>query len=277
MEVHFIPPSQRRLAILASQADTAPVLIRGASGTGKGAIARWIHRNGPRSGFPLIEAGHSSALALQIPQAQGGTLIVPELEEWPLGEQHALLQFLKSKTISSHGVPTLTNVRVIATANPGIDARVQGGLFNRDLLEALGSFRIEMPALADRRDEFDDIVLSLLHELTSEMHKEHVRSISNDAWSALRAYEWPGNLRELRNVLRMAATQAQGDEIAAGDLPDFSSGGIDFRATREQFEKIYLGELLKTFSWDIDRTCRMARMDKDSLLEKIQKYGLKSG
>ena len=77
--VHFIPPSQRRLAMLAAQADTAPVLIYGASGTGKGAIARWIHQNGPRATRPCLTATHDRPLSAQIPEAQGGTLLITEI------------------------------------------------------------------------------------------------------------------------------------------------------------------------------------------------------
>lgn len=273
--VHFIPPNQRRLVILAAQADTAPVLVSGGSGTGKGAIAKWIHQNGPRAGFPFVEARHETSLIAQIPAAQGGTLVVPELAEWPLSEQMALLQFLKSKTIRLNGLQMLTNIRVIATSNPSIDSRAQGGLFNQELLEALNVFRIQVPSLSDRIEEFDDIVLSLLSEITSDVHKEHLRSLSREAWSALRGYDWPGNIRELRNVLKIAVLAAKGDEIEVQDLPDFGHDRIDFRATREQFEKVYLQELLKTFDWQIDRTCRMARMDKQTLLDKIDKYGLR--
>lgn len=272
--VHFIPPTQRRLVILAAQADTAPVLICGESGTGKGAIAKWIHQNGPRAGFSFVEANHDTPLVAQIPAAQGGTLVVPELAEWPLSEQMALLRFLKTKTLRHNGVPMLTNIRVVATSSPKIDSRAQGGLFNSELLEALNVFRIEVPSLSDRLEEFEDIVLSLLTEIASDVHKEHLRSMSREAWSVLRGYDWPGNIRELRNVLKIAVLAAKADEIEAQDLPDFGHDRIDFRATREQFEKIYLMELLKTFDWQIDRTCRMARMDKETLLAKIDKYGI---
>jgi two-component system response regulator HydG len=273
--VHFIPPTQRRLVILAAQADTAPVLICGASGTGKGAIAKWIHENGPRAGFPYVEGNHDAPLAAQIPQAQGGTLLIPELAEWPMAEQMALLKFLKSKTLRQNGLSLLTNIRVIATSGTNIDSRAAGGLFNSDLLEALNVFRIEMPSLSDRVEEFEDIVLSILNETTSDVHKEHLRSFSREAFSVLRSYDWPGNIRELRNVLKIAVLAAKGDEIEVTDLPDFGHDRIDFRATREQFEKIYLMELLKTFDWQIDRTCRMARMDKDTLLAKINHYGIR--
>lgn len=273
--VHFIPPSQRRLAILAAQSDSsAPVLICGGSGTGKGAIAKWIHQNGPRAGLPFVEAKHLAPLIDQIPAAQGGTLLIPELAEWSLTDQLSLLRFLKTKSIQLNGIRMLAHVRVIATSSSQIDSRAQGGLFNRDLLEALNIFRIEMPALADRIEEFEDIVLSLLREIVSEVHKEHLRSLSPEAWDVLRQYEWPGNIRELRNVLRIAVLTAQKDEIELSDLPDFGLNRIDFRATREQFEKVYLLELMKTFDWEIDRTCKMARMEKSLLLAKLDHYGI---
>ena len=81
--VHFIPTGQRRLAMLAAQADTAPALISGASGTGKGAIARWIHSNSPRAAHPFIIATRDRTFIEQISEAQGGTIVIPEIGEWP--------------------------------------------------------------------------------------------------------------------------------------------------------------------------------------------------
>jgi DNA-binding NtrC family response regulator len=277
--VHFIPSSQRRLALLAAQADSAPALIYGGSGTGKGAIARWIHSNGPRAAKAFLVAKQDRPLSEQILDAQGGTLTIPEMGEWPLSEQKALLGFLKTKSISvtnSDGTstPRLVNVRIIGTTSQALEGRAQGGLFNIELLEKLNVFRIEMPSLTKRLDEFDDIVTGIVGEITREIHKEHLRKLSQESWERLRAYDWPGNLRELRNVLRIAVTAAKGDQIEVSDFPDFGYERIDFRATREQFEKVYLLELLKTFDWEIDKTCRMTRIDKSTLLSKIKHYGI---
>ena len=284
--VHFIPSSQRRLALLAAQADLAPALVYGASGTGKGAIARWIHTNGPRSGRTLIIASQTTptsgvkSLASQILQAQSGTLIVPEIGEWPLSEQKALLSFLKTKSVphpSDGGMPALANVRIIGTTSQALEGRAQGGLFNAELLEKLSSFRIEMPPLAKRSDEFEDIVFGILGEITRELHREHLRVFSEEAWNRLHSYDWPGNLRELRNVLRLAVTSASGNQIEATDLPDFGYARIDFRSTREEFEKVYILELLNTFNWDIEQTCKLTRIDQETLLNKIKHYGITLG
>lgn len=276
--VHFIPPGQRRLAMLAAQADSAPALICGERGTGKGAIAKWIHENGPRAGKPLITATRDTSLAAQIPLAQGGTLIIPEIGEWPLGEQKTLLGFIKTRAIPHPdfaGTQMLANVRIIATSDQGLENRAQGGLFNTDLLDKLNVFRIEMPSLIRRIDEFDDIVMGVMAEIARELHKQHIKVIAPEAWAVLKGYNWPANVRELRNVLRIAVAAAKGDRIEKQDLPEFGSDRIDFRATREQFEKIYIAELLKAFDWQIDKTCRMTRMDKETLLTKINQYGLK--
>lgn len=278
--VHFIPPSQRRFALLAAQADTAPVLIYGAAGTGKGAISRWIHANGPRATYPFLLATRDRPLANQLLEAQGGTLLISELGKWTLSEQKILLSYLKTRTIpdpTDESLPRLANVRMIGTTSQGLEGRAQAGLFNSELLEKFNVFRIDMPSLIHRKDEFKDLVLGILGEITRELHKEHLQALSHEAWVRLNAYDWPGNLRELRNILRFSILAARGDQIESGDLPDFSSSPIDFRTTREEFEKIYILELLKTFDWQIDQTCKMTHIDKATLLTKIQHYGIVLG
>jgi DNA-binding NtrC family response regulator len=193
-----------------------------------------------------------------------------------------LLDLLKTRSIPApatqdagvQSMRMLANVRIIANTSYALEGRAQGGLFNPELLEKLNVFRIEMPPLSKRQDEFEDIALGILGEITRELHREHLRDFSPEAWSSLKAYEWPANIRELRNVLKVAVISAQGDRIEAADLPEFGHDKMDFRATRAQFEKTYLSELLKTFAWDIDRTCRMAGLDRSTLLSKIQEYRL---
>ncbi len=275
--IHFIPPSQRRVAMLAAQVDSAPVLIYGGSGSGKGAIARWIHANSPRMIRELIMADKNKKLADQLKNAHSSTLVVSEISEYPLSEQMVLLQYLKNKSIqvSEHtNTPMIVNVRVIATTSHSLEGRAQSGLFNAELLEKLNVFRIDMPALMKRMDEFDDITNGLLGEITRELHKEYLKSISPDAWAKLKSYDWPGNLRELRNVMRIAILTSQSDTIQASDLPSFGHDRADFRATRDQFEKLYILELLNTFNWKIDETCQVAQLDKNIFLAKIKKYGI---
>ncbi len=263
--------------MLASQAENAPVLIYGPSGSGKGALAQWIHKNSPRSTLPFVTAEKEKSLSQQIPLAQGGTFYLSEIGEWPLAEQKILEQLLDSKSIPhprTPQMPMLLNVRVMATTSQSLEGRAQGGLFNSELLQKLNVFRLEMPALSKRKEEFEEIMLGLKQEITHELHKEHIKELSPSVWERLKKYDWPGNLRELRNVLRLAIITAKGDQIELTDLPDFGHDRVDFRKTREEFEKIYILELLKTFDWQIDTTCRMSRIDKNTLLSKMHKYGI---
>lgn len=241
--VHFIPPSQRRLTMMAAQDGIAPVLISGANGTGKGAIARWIHDNGPRAGRPLVVADHDISLAAQIPAAQGGTILIPEVGEWTLSEQKLLLDFLETRSVTSLTDPTappmIVNARVIAATDQALDGRALGGLFNIELLDRLSAYRVDMPPLRDRSDEFEDLALAIVGEAIRELHKEHLRGISPEAWLRLGGYDWPGNIRELRNVLKLAVAQAAGDRIEASDLPEFGPDRTELHATRDEFERLY--------------------------------------
>lgn len=280
--VVFIPSSQRKIAMMAAQSDTDPVFILGGVGTGKGALARWIHQNSPRSSQICTTATRERTLSEQIREANGGTLIVDDIANYPVSEQIALLNFLKTKAIphphkaSDHSaaLPMIANVRIIATGAPQVDLRAQAGMFNDELLLRLSKFRIEMPNLSEREGEFEDITLGILNEITHELHKEHIKGFSEKVWSKLRAYDWPGNLRELRNVLRMSVLSCASERIEIQDVPDFGHDKINFQATRSEFEKVYLTELLKSFNHDLDKVARASRIDRIQLMEKLKRHGL---
>jgi DNA-binding NtrC family response regulator len=279
--VYFIPSSQRKIALSAAQADDEPVLVIGGSGTGKGALAKWIHQNSPRAAQPCLMATRERTLAEQLRECNGGTIIIDDITNYPVNEQMVLLNFIKNKSVphpnksaQSGSVPMIVNVRLIATAIPQIDSRARAGMFNDELLLRLSKNRIEMPNLAEREDEFEDIAMGILQEITQELHKEYIKGYTETAWRKLREYDWPGNLRELRNVLRMSAVSCEQDRIDMKDLPDFGHDKINFQATRSEFEKIYLSELLKSFDHDLDKTARAARMERVILLEKLKRLGL---
>ena len=278
--VYFIPSSQRKIALSAAQADEEPVLVIGGSGTGKGALAKWIHQNSPRAALPCLISTRERTLAEQIRDSNGGTLILDDITNYPVSEQLVLLNFLKTKSVPhpqkdrGPAVPMIVNVRIIATSVPQIESRARAGMFNDELLLRLSKNRIEMPALADREDEFEDIAMGILQEITHELHKEYIRGFSEVVWRKLREYDWPGNLRELRNVLRMAAVSCETERVEVKDLPDFGHDKINFQATRSEFEKIYLSELLKSFQHDLDKVARAARMERIILLEKLKRHGL---
>ncbi len=278
--VYFIPSSQRKLALAAAQADEEPVLVIGGSGTGKGALAKWIHQNSPRSAQPFVIATRERTLAEQIRDCPGGTLMIDDIANYPVAEQLVVLNFLKTKSVphpnrtAGTALPMIVNVRIIATSVPQIDSRSRAGMFNDELLIRLSKNRIEMPNLTEREDEFEDIAMGILHEITRELHKEYVKGFSENVWRQLRDYDWPGNLRELRNVLQMAVVSCETERVESKDLPDFGHDKINFQATRSEFEKIYLSELLKSFNHDLEKTARAARVERMALLEKLKRHGL---
>lgn len=274
--VYFIPPGQRRIVMLAAQSD-APVLIVGAAGSGKGAIAKWIHDHGVRASRGFVIASRDLPLLEQIIPAHGGTFVIPEIAERPLGEQHALYTFLSSKSVphpKTPSTPMLLNVRIIALTVHSLDHRTQAGLFSDDLLKKLNVFRVEMPDLSKRAHEFEDIAFGLLREITHELGKDFVRDFSDEAWKALKAYDWPGNIRELRNVVRLSVLRAAGDKVEPRDLPEFQQSRTDFRATREEFERVYLSELLATCQQDLTLAARLSRTDVETLRARLERHGL---
>ena len=133
----------------------------------------------------------------------------------------------------------MLNVRIFATTSRPLETRAEAGFFNPDLLDRLNQSRIEMPPLRDRRDEFEDIALTLLQELTHTLKKDHVRGFEPEAFAALKEHTWPGNLRELRNVLHAAIESTEGDRVQLKDLPNFAEERAEFLSTRAEFQKLF--------------------------------------
>jgi DNA-binding NtrC family response regulator len=263
--VHFLPPDQKGLLEAAASNAQTPVLISGAPGTGKGQIARWIHLHGPRASKAMVIAHHRTSLSRQILEAEGGSLILQEIGEWPLADQKHLLEHVR----------TGQGARIIATTDQNLEKRSQAGFFNTELLALLSKNRIEMPALGRRTSEFQGITMALVTELSREIGKAAPR-VSSDAWTKLQGYDWPGNLRELRNVLKIALTTCQGGELQPSDFPQFGYDRTEFHATREAFERIYLEELLRACNGDLVRAAELSGMPESAIHAKIQKYGLKT-
>jgi DNA-binding NtrC family response regulator len=241
--VTFIPAAERRTALLARQADHLPVLICGGSGSGKSALARWIHTNGPRSAMPCIpfSATSSGGLTSHAMRANHGTLIVSEIEALKPSDLKTLVDLVTTRSFSHPDQPEmriLMNVRLIATTDQDLQIKTLGEtethyLWQR-LWDRLKFHKIVLPELSSRKDEIEEIVLGLLQELAHESHKEYVRRISYEAWEKIKSYEWPGGIRELRNVLHLAVLATKGDTVLR--LPAFE-GDRKFLLGRSAFER----------------------------------------
>jgi len=238
-EMIAIAEPSRRLAELARRVASSDctVLIAGESGTGKEVLAQFIHRNSPRSAKPfvavncaaipenMLEAilfgyergaftGAHAAHPGKFEQAQGGTLLLDEVTEMPLGLQAKLLRVLQEREVERLGgrVPIALDVRVLATTNRDLKAEVIANRFREDLYYRLNVFPLSTLPLRERRDDVLPLAMKLL---TARCRAgERIPALSADAAHVLLTYSWPGNVRELDNVMQRALILANGPVIA---------------------------------------------------------------
>lgn len=219
------------------------VLITGESGTGKELVARAIYQHSDRESKPflavntsalpepLIESelfGHERGAFTsadrrhigKFEQCNGGTIFLDEVGDMPLLAQAKILRLLQEQRFERlGGSETIqTDVRILAATNADLDRLVAEGRFRRDLLFRLNVFTIELPPLRDRGDDLDLLIRHFTH-VFSETFEKPIQSIAPDVFEVLRAYPWPGNIRELQSVLKQAVLSAYGPVLLRESLP----------------------------------------------------------
>jgi two-component system nitrogen regulation response regulator GlnG len=224
-----------------------PVLITGASGTGKEVIARAIYQHGPRSkacflalncaAIPeqLLESelfGHEKGAFTgadrrrigKFEQCNGGTLFLDEIGDMPLALQAKMLRLLQEQAFERVGgnETIRTDVRLIAATHRDLKAWSEEGKFRPDLYYRLGVFTIHLPSLRERGDDLRLLVRHFLRRFSKELGRQ-VQEVAPEAMERLRGYSWPGNIRELQSVLKQALLQASGTILLPTFLPDLLS------------------------------------------------------
>ena len=219
------------------------VLLRGESGTGKEVMAHAIHRLSPRSGkafmafspsaLPetLLEDelfGHEKGAftgAVQsrrgrFEEAQGGTVFMDEIGDLSLPVQAKLLRVLQERCFERLGssMPVQVDIRLICATNRDLEKMVQEGSFRQDLYFRISVFRIDLPALRERRDDIP-LLADYFCRHFAELHKKDIRGMAPGYVSALVRYDWPGNVRELQNVIERSLILSDGPQLAVQDLP----------------------------------------------------------
>ncbi len=219
------------------------VLIRGESGTGKEVVARLIHKNSPLSDKPfitincttfspnLIESelfgyvkgaftGANKNQPGLLELAHGGTVFLDEIGDLPLEMQAKLLRFLQSGEVRPVGSTTTrkVEVRVLAATNRNLEEMIERGEFRADLFYRLNAFTINLPPLRERREDIPLLAYHFLQRAKAKVNK-HVSGIETEALNLLMQYHWPGNLRELENVIERAVVLTETDAIRVEDLP----------------------------------------------------------
>jgi two-component system response regulator PilR (NtrC family) len=238
----------------------APVLVQGESGTGKELVARAIHEVSPRSRMPFIavNCGAIPEALLEaeffgyrkgaftgaqddrdgvFQAAQGGTLFLDEIGELPLSMQSKLLRVVQERAVRPIGAVNELpiNVRVVSATHKDLAAEVQGGRFRQDLFYRLNVIQIAVPPLRERLDDLDAIGTALLARIAGDAGVAPVPTLSQEALELLRLHSFPGNVRELENLLHRALALSGGLVIDRGDL-DLS--GADLSDTRFEVESV---------------------------------------
>lgn len=296
------------IEMVASKGST--VLITGENGTGKEVVARLIHENSARAKKPfvaincaaipeeLIESelfGHqkgafTGAVGLKRGKfeiAHGGTLFLDEIGDMSLKTQSKVLRVLQEQKFERIGGDESihVDVRVIAATNKNLMEEIKKGGFREDLFYRLNVIPIELPPLRERKDDIEAIATHYLDFYSAE-NSVRRKMLSAPALERLKEYSWPGNIRELKNIMERLSIMAPGDVVAVDDLPsplntkvETNTGAIekliekdDFREARCEFEKAFILKKLEDCGRNISKTAELIGMERSHLHRKLRQF-----
>jgi DNA-binding NtrC family response regulator len=309
------PEMERVFEMIKKVAETdLTVLVRGESGTGKELVAQALHYRSARRDRPFI-AVNCAAISRELVESElfghekgaftgadarrvgkfeaaaGGTIFLDEIGDMPLETQAKVLRVLQERLLERVGgnQPIPLDVRVVAATHRDLEAEVEAGRFREDLYYRLRVVTIELPPLRERRHDLPALVDRFL-DLIAERLKRPKKSLSEAALSKLHEHNWPGNIRELRNVIEQAAVLASGPAIAAEDVELGRKRGKDKKAAPEtnlpfseakkqavdEFERAYLLKALEAHDGNISRTAEAIGMVRQSLQQKLRELGIRA-
>lgn len=274
------------------------VIITGESGTGKELIARAIHSNSPRKYFPLVSV-HCGALTESLLEselfghekgaftgamynrkgrfemADGGTIFLDEIATISGKMQIELLRVLESKTFIRVGgnKEISSDFRVICATNRDLKKMVDIGTFREDLFYRLNVVNILVPPLRERTEDIPLLVDYFIRKYCSSMSRDTIK-IDKTALKRLEEFEFPGNVRELENMIERAIVIGNGREITVKDLPlgkEIITSSIE---SLDDLENKHVLQILNKYGWNISRAAQALKIDRVTLYSKIRKYGL---
>jgi DNA-binding NtrC family response regulator len=290
------------------------VLIRGENGTGKELVARAIHFNSPQKHGPFVAIncgaipenlmeselfGHekgsfTGAVERKIGKfqlANVGTLFLDEIGELKPDLQVKLLRVLQERKFMPVGSnrEVRTNARIVAATNQNLEKMMEEGTFREDLFYRLNVMPIFLPPLRERQDDLEALVKFFINKFAKKLNRP-IQAMAADAFALLKRYRFPGNIRELENIIERAFIVEHGNIITAQSLPqnvieeaqsrpDMAvvagyRGPLDFDSFKESAEKEFIENALKANDGKINKTVAHANIPKNTLLRKIKKYGI---
>ncbi len=289
----------------------ASVLIQGETGTGKELVAQAIHQNSPRKDKPFVALncaalsenileselfGHikgaftdaSSDRVGKFEYANGGTLFLDEVGDMPLATQIKLLRVLENGEITRVGSndPVKVNVRILSATNRNLEDSIEAGTFRSDLYHRLKVVTVRLPTLAQRSGDIPVLVDYFIRSLAKK-HGKQIRGVSPAARRKLMAFDWPGNVRQLRNVVEsMIVVDYDGlldlddlpEELAdspkpAHESPDVSLAGLVGKSL-EDIQRLFIAETLRVAGGNREEAARMLGIGERTLYRKIKDYNL---
>ncbi len=287
------------------------VLISGPAGVGKEIAARMIHQWSPRAKAPFIVLSAAMMSPERVEEelfgaesdgvvrpgllehAHGGTLFLDEIADMPLTTQAKILRVLTDQSYHRVGGqrPVKVDVRVLSATSRNLQDEITSGRFREDLFYRLNVVPVRLPPLRERREDIPELVSHFLARFAAERRMPAL-SISEEAMAALQAHDWPGNVRQLRNIIERTIILAPGDRVSCIDvdlLPpeilDHQSSmtgsttamaimGSPLREARESFEREYLKIQIRRFSGNISRTASFIGMERSALHRKLKALGI---
>ncbi|MEL7454690.1 MAG: sigma-54 dependent transcriptional regulator [Pseudomonadota bacterium] len=290
------------------------ILITGPAGVGKELAARLIHERSGRSNGPFLAVNAASISPDQMEyalfgeedsegrpvriglfeKAHGGSLLLDEIADMPRGTQNKILRVLTDQSFQRVGgrSDVVVDVRVMSATTKNLEKEIEAGRFREDLYYRLNVVPLQVPSLSQRRADIPELIDYFSGNI-GDSSGLHARPFSSEAIAVLQSMEWPGNIRQLRNIVERIMILSPSDHarpVSVDELPkerDPGSGGasgagsaelvgLSLRDAREQFEREYLALQITRFNGNISRTAEFIGMERSALHRKLKALGLQS-
>ena len=280
----------------------SPVLLQGETGTGKGVLATWLHENGPRSEEPFVDLncaglsrefleselfGHEKGAFTGAVTAKPGlfevvhrgTLFLDEIGDVDLNVQPKLLKVLEEKRFRRMGEvrDRFVDVRLIAATHRDLRRSIESNGFRSDLYFRISTVPLVLPTLRSRQEDIPQIAATLLQRICSDMARPNVE-LSGKAIERLQSYYWPGNIRELRNVLERALLLHDVSTLEPNhfgfDAPHTASSPYDPNWTLERMERFHIASAFSAENDNVERTAKRLGIAKSTLYQKLKSLNL---
>lgn len=308
IELFARSPGMREAVGLAERVSSTAtnVLITGESGVGKDLLAAYIHWKSPRAALPLVKidcatlpgelleaelfgyergafTGATDAKPGRLEAAQKGTVVLDEIAHLSTDAQAKLLRVIETREFERLGgrKTIKLDVRLIALTNVDLAAAVKTGRFREDLLYRLDVIQIRVPPLRERKDDLSKLIQHFLKHYSAK-HGRNVERVSAPVLAMLQSYDYPGNARELANIIERAVIVANGKRLEEHDLPPGLNAAVSARRQKEkppslaELEASYIAEVLARTNGNKTECARILGISRKNLYEKIARYDLRS-